>query len=311
MTGRCAVQTFPLQPRGAFSLAASIRFVEGFPASQGAGADGQLHLAFPVESSWETVGVRVTHDAPDGLRAAVVANPDRVGLAAIRDQVERILSLDVDGTGFGAIGRRDPVVRRLQQRYPGLRPVQFHSPYEAAAWAIIGQRIRMTQAAAVKTRLAAEHGEPVDFGDQVLPAFPAPARLAELPLSKGLTERKVEQLRALGRAAGEGLLDAGRLRTQPRDEALATLQALPGIGPFSAELVLLRGAGEPDAFPAHEKRLHRAMAAAYDLGPDPDLDALRQVAQGWRPHRTWVAFLLRNWHQSPTRSAKGSGQQGC
>ena len=48
------------------------------------------------------------------------------------DQVTRILSLDVDGTGFPEVGRRDPVVGGLQARWPGLRPVGFYSPYEAA-----------------------------------------------------------------------------------------------------------------------------------------------------------------------------------
>jgi DNA-3-methyladenine glycosylase II len=52
---------------------------------------------------------------------------------AVRDQVARILSLDVDGSGFPAVGRRDPVVGGLQARWPGLRPVGFFSPYEAAA----------------------------------------------------------------------------------------------------------------------------------------------------------------------------------
>ena len=60
-------------------------------------------------------------------------------------------ALDVDGTGFAALGERDRVVRALQRRFPGLRPVLFYTPYEAAAWAIIGQRIRMTQAATIKS----------------------------------------------------------------------------------------------------------------------------------------------------------------
>jgi DNA-3-methyladenine glycosylase II len=57
---------------------------------------------------------------------------------AVRDHIRRILSLDVDGSGFPEVGVRDPVVGELQVRYPGLRPVLFYSPYEASAWAIIG-----------------------------------------------------------------------------------------------------------------------------------------------------------------------------
>ena len=103
----------------------------------------------------------------------------------------------------------------------------------------------------------------------------------------------MEQLRALGTAAS-GLLDTARLRAMDHDAALTHLRQLAGIGPFSAELILLRGMGDPDAFPKEEKRLHRAMAAAYHLGDEPTLDALERLADGWRPYRSWVGLLLRN-----------------
>lgn len=286
--------TFRMRARGAFSLAAAARFTEGFPAGQG-GGDQRLDLAFPADGDdWTTVGVRVTEDGT-GLLADIVANPGALPTGQIRNQVERILSLDVDGSGFPAVAQRDQVVHDLQARYPGLRPVQFHSPYEAAAWTIIGQRIRMTQAAGIRTRIASQLGHNVDFGDRQLPSFPPPDRLASLNEFPGLNARKIEQLRALGRAAAQGQLDATALRSRPPEEALAHLQTLPGIGPFSAELILLRGAGHPDVFPLHEKRLHRAMAAAYHLDPDPDPETLRAIADRWRPYRTWIALLLRVW----------------
>ena len=82
------------------------------------------------------------------------------------------------------------------------------------------------------------------------------------------------------------------------------LQELPGIGPFSAELILLRGAGHPDVFPRQERRLHLAMAAAYDLA-DPTIDELVAIADSWRPYRTWSAFLLRaRWEETQTRTPR-------
>ena len=300
-----------MRARGPYSLVAAARFTEEFPAGQGGGDQPRMELAFPADKTWTPLGVRVTTDGPD-LLAEVVVNPGKVPLALIRAQVERILSLDVDGTGFPAIGDHDPVVRDLQARYPGLRPVQFHSPYEAAVWAIIGQRIRMTQASVIRTRLATQLGDRVDFGGgSHLPSFPPPDRLAGLGEFPGLTGRKVEQLRALGRAAAEGRLDAAELRGSPVDEALAHLRTLPGIGPFSAELILLRGAGHPDVFPDHEKRLHRAMAAVYHLGADPDLATLRATAGHWRPYRTWVGLLLRVWlEEHPGGGPAGSRGPG-
>ncbi len=101
-----AMETFTLIPRGPFSLAASIRFLEGFtPASYGGSADDVLELAFPVEGSWQTVGVRVRQDS-DGVTAEIVSPeaPSPGLVAEVRPQVERILSLDVDGSGFPAVG---------------------------------------------------------------------------------------------------------------------------------------------------------------------------------------------------------------
>jgi 3-methyladenine DNA glycosylase/8-oxoguanine DNA glycosylase len=76
------------------------------------------------------------------------------------------------------------------------------------------------------------------------------------------------------------------------DEALRRLQKLPGIGPFSAQLILVRGAGHPDVFPADEQRLHAEMRASYGL-PGADVAELEEVARRWRPYRSWVALLLR------------------
>jgi DNA-3-methyladenine glycosylase II len=271
-----------MHPRGPFSLAAAARFQEAFPGF--AGTPGDFALAFPADGSWSTVGVRVTDPgSPDGALAGhVVANPGGLSHDEIRGHVERVLSLDVDGTGFAAVGRRDPVVAELQQRFPGLRPVLF------------AHRISMTQGATLRRRLAEELGERVQLGDRVLYAFPPPERLADLPPTPGMTIRKVENLRALGEAAASGDLDVDLLRDMPVEQALTHLRKLPGIGPFSAELTLIRGAGVVDLFPAETPRLHRAMADFYDLGPEPPLGRLAEIAQAWRPFRGWVAFLLRN-----------------
>lgn len=82
------------------------------------------------------------------------------------------------------------------------------------------------------------------------------------------------------------------------DDAARDLQLLPGVGPFSAELILIRGVGDPDALPRHEHRLIRAARAAYDLPEDADIEP---IAERWRPYRAWVALLLRAWYEAETR----------
>ena len=273
---------FTLHPRGAFSLDAAARFAAGFPGTEVDRPEAEVRFAWAVDDDWRTVEV-VLREQRDAVRGELSGDPPPELARAARRDVERILCLDVDGSRFAALGDHDAVVGALQRRFPSLRPVLFFTPFEAAAWAIIGQRIRMTQAAAVKRRLAEELGE---HG-----AFPSPDRLATLAApQRGLTDRKVEQLHALAAAAREGRLSRDRLRAMDPEDAARDLQRLPGIGPFSAELVLIRGVGNPDALPIREHRLARAARAAYGLPEGADIE---QIADGWRPYRAWVALLLR------------------
>ena len=282
---------FALEPLGDFSLRAAATFWRGFtPGTQsGLDSEGHLHMAFPVEGSWATAGVCV-READDRLVGRVYGDVDA---GAVRRQTARILSLDVDGRAFSEVGRRDPVARELQQRYPGLRPVCFYSAYEAATWSIISQRIRMQQGAAIKARLTQTFGEVVSIHGQPMQAFPGPETLVRLQAFGGLFGSKVVHLRATANAALAGDLDSAYLRSLPEAQALGLLQGLPGIGPFSAQLILLRGAGHPDLLTFDERRFRVAVTRAYGLDHEASDDELWQISEAWRPYRTWVTFLLR------------------
>ena len=285
-------ERFIFTPRGSFSLAQSIRFLEGFtplsPAGGGNAGDC-LRLAFAVEGDWRPVAISARQDDRGRVRVTATgeADPRRVRCA-----IERMLSLDVDGAPLEAAVAGDSVALGLVGELDGLRPVCFASPYEAAAWAVISQRIQMRQAARIRLRMCEEMGPEVGLGGETLAAFPTPEQLLRAPSIPGLPAFKVERLRAIARAALDGGLDAATLRAAGPDAALTRLRQLPGIGPFGAELVLVRGAGEPDHFARSERRLHAAMAAAYGVDP-ADVDALEEIARGWSPFRGWIGFLLR------------------
>jgi DNA-3-methyladenine glycosylase II len=293
---------FTLTARGPYSLRASARFLEGFaPAAYQPAEDRQhLHWAFAVDGSDEVAGVCLRGD--DRVRGEVFGDADPKRVCA---QVERVLSLDVDGRAFPEVARRDPVVATLQARYRGLRPVCFFSPYEAGAWALIGHRLRIRRAAQLKARISAALGPAVDIHGDRRHAFPSPAELVRLAGFPGLSDVKRERLRALATAARDGLLDAARLRSMSGDDALADLKRLPGIGDFSAELILIRGAGEPDRLPEYEPRLLSAVARAYGLEREPEQHELRSLAGRWRPYRSWVAVLLRTFLEDETSDIRG------
>ncbi|HEU0317335.1 MAG TPA: hypothetical protein VFR49_08395, partial [Solirubrobacteraceae bacterium] len=130
---------FELLPSGPFDLAGQNRHFGGWPTLPG--DPGALVMAFPVEGSEASAAV-LLRQAPDGrLHGEVHGAPEPVVARAAADQALAALSLDADGSGWPAVGERDPGLGELQARYGWLRPVLFHSPYEAAAAFVIGHRI--------------------------------------------------------------------------------------------------------------------------------------------------------------------------
>jgi DNA-3-methyladenine glycosylase II len=161
------------------------------------------------------------------------------------------------------------------------------------------------QAAAIKAHITAEHGEIIDVGGRMVRAFPTPAKLAQMSKINGINETKLQRLRGVAEAALGRTLGAAQLRSLPRPLAFEELIAIPGIGRFSAELILLRGAGDPDYTPTAEPRLARAMAIAYDMKAPPSASDIAEISEVWKPYRTWVSLLLRTMLEDETHEIAG------
>lgn len=264
--------------RGPWSLDVCRQFWEGFtPSALPRGTQARerfLRTAFRVDADWSAA----TGEISQRGQTATIAVAGSGDLDAAAAQVGRFLSLDVDARAWPEVGNRDEVIASAQAQLPGLRPCGFHSPYEAAAWSVLSQRLRVAQAAKLRDQLVADHGENS--------AFPAPAVLRRVELD--LPGRKAEYLRAVADAALDGELDGARLHAADPELAISDLQSIKGIGPFGAELIVLRGATAPDAAPREERRLEAVIADRYGPGR-----ALSDVAEAWRPFRTWAAFYLR------------------
>ena len=285
------LQTFNIVPRGDYSLEEGANFIGAWhrAPSDGSEAEGHLHLAFLTDGDWTPVGICLRQDS-ERILGTVYGNAPA---ASVAEQVERILSLDVDGRGWPEVGKRDPVVARLQRMFPGFRPVNWSNAYEAAAWCLISMRISMRQGQGVKERMSRELGQSIDIHGHSLWTFPGPDRLAHLEKFPGLFGRKVEYLNALGRAALAGEVDTETLRSMPREQSLESLQRLPGIGKWGSELVRLRALSAVDELPTQERRLLGAIRTAYGLAHEPDQRKLEQLAEKWSPYEMWVCVCLR------------------
>ena len=169
----------------------------------------------------------------------------------------------------------------------------FHSPYEAAAWAMLAQRRHRSQATALRRRLAEALGQPFQLAGRTEHAFPLPDRLLGLDSFPGLEPQRAGRLRGVAERALAGDLDAERLAAMDTDEALAGLRTIPGLGPFYAGLVQFRSTGVSDALPLGEPRLLQCLRHYYGLAEVPDDQTVRRIAEPWRPFRMWASVLIR------------------
>jgi DNA-3-methyladenine glycosylase II len=279
---------FTITPRGSFSLKEAATF--GFGQRAGADWDGVMRLAFCVDGYAAQVGVEVRQDAAGAVHGVIRgdADPD-----AVRVQVARVLSLDHDGTEFTKVAERDPVIARLQQAAPGLRPPLFHSPYEAAAWSVLSARRPVRPMMTIRQRLSEAHGATFDLAGQQLAAFPLPEALLEVTSFPGLPSDRLGRLHGVAKAALDGALDATTLFELGPDEAMTRLQQIKGIGPFYSSLIVIRGTGFADVLPLAEPKALALTARLYDLDEPVSETKFIEIAQSWRPLRTWAVVLIR------------------
>jgi DNA-3-methyladenine glycosylase II len=282
---------FTLRPKGPFSWELALDVLGTFPPTRRhASGDGIARLAFPLDGDGEPAGVALKWDAFDKVLHGEVFGTTRT--EDVERQVARIFSLDHDATEYPLLAERDPKLGRVMAAMPGLRPVCFTSPYEAAAWGVLSQRIAKTQAANVLERFVSEHGRRIEVAGATVHAFPEPSRLARVTKIAGVAAVKVDRLHGIARAAEGGMLDAEKLRALGDERAPELLREIPGIGPFWSSGIYLRACGIADVFP-NEPLSIAALGALHGLGTRPSLATVVRLTEAYRPFRMWVCFLLR------------------
>jgi DNA-3-methyladenine glycosylase II len=247
-----------------------------------------VSLAFPTDGDFSIAGARLRWDREVVHVDATTAGDE----PPLRAQLERILGLDHDATGFWSVIEKAPELRAVASSRPGFRPVVAYSPYVMGGWSILSQRLRMAQAAVLQVRIAEAAGDTVNVGGQVIPAFPRPQSILARSSFPGVPDEKWRRLSVLAKAALEGKLDVARLAATPHAQARAQLMELRGVGPWTADAILLRGCGPVDLLPLSEPTLHAAVAEVYRLKKAPTDAEVQLIAQAWSPYRMWVSVLL-------------------
>jgi AraC family transcriptional regulator of adaptative response / DNA-3-methyladenine glycosylase II len=245
--------------------------------------------------------VEVGHDAAGRALHVAIEHPDPQGIYDALRRVRQMFDVDADPDAIRRHLQSDPLLRRRVRAAPGLRLPGVWDPAETAVRAIVGQQASVAGARSLLGRLTARFGRLAGPEEAALRlVFPAAAVLMDAPLeTAGLTRARAGAVRAFATAAV-----AGGLRLDQHEETSAVverLSQLPGIGPWTAQYVAMRGLGDPDAFPLGDLGLRRATGLSDR--------ALAERAERWRPWRAYAALYL--WMEDPdvSHDALHAGRQ--
>ena len=243
---------------------------------------GVLRRALRIDG--EAVVVEVEHgDAALHLRA----DPAPVtALAGLAERCRAVFDVAADPVGIAESLGGDPTLGPLVRDRPGLRVPGAWDGFELAVRAVLGQQVSVRGATTLAGRLARRFGDPLPVPrGSITHLFPRPEALAAAPVEAiGMPAARAETIRVLARAVAVGELELAP--SAPFETTRRRLGAIPGIGDWTVEYVAMRALRDPDAFPAGDLGLRRA------LGVSP-----REVSawgERWRPWRAYAALHLWN-----------------
>lgn len=302
MTDETATTSFAVPSRSPCHLEATVRVLQRSLRNRIDLWDGARYLrvlATPEGTRLVAVENRGTVDAPAVQCQIFGGSVSPATQVQLSMTVQRLLGLTADLTPFYTLAARDTRLKEAINVLRGLKPPRFATLFETVVNVIPFQQLSIAAGVAVVARLVERFGPRVEFSNRTYVAFPRPdqiaaARLDELQ-SLGLSRAKARTLSALAGQVLSGALSEEQLEAMPSTEAMAALTAQPGIGPWSAGLILLRGLGRTEIFPAGDVGAARNLGRLLAMEGRTRVVDVRPVVAQLGPAQGYLYFYALGW----------------
>lgn len=275
--------------------------------------DGELRFVLELERATYLIGV--CQPEPDLVTYRALGDPLAAHDVALAEgAVRRLLGMDVNLAPLGALMESEPVIGPLFRRLAGMRPPRFLSLWETLVQVIPFQQVSLAAAMSAVNRLAGKYGARVHFEDADYLGAPSVERAAAWTDADlracGLSQSKARALRGCVESIQSGALREETLAAISDEEAALQLRRLPGIGPWSAQLILLRGFGRLRMFPSGDSGAARGLRTLFKDARDPDSEAAAALSRlgAWRGYLYFMLLASRHL-QAATDSGEAGVQQ--
>jgi len=205
--------------------------------------------------------------------------------------------LDQDLGEFYQMARQDRVLKKIADKYYGLRIMCIPDLFEALVWAIIGQQINLTFAYTLKKRFVEQFGENLTFEGETFWLFPSFEKIASIEVEDlrklQFTVRKAEYIIGIAKAMKNGELTKELLlQKQNYQQVQKSLMLIRGIGAWTADYVMMRCLHYTSSFPIADVGLHNALKNLLGLERKPTIEEIEQLAADWKGWQAYATFYL-------------------
>ncbi len=233
------------------------------------------------------------------LRAELTAGNklDDVDCKKAREIVSLLFNLDLDLANFYKAVKQEPTMASLTAKLRGLKSPTTQTVYEALLDSIVEQQISLKIANIMERKIVRKFGETLSVNGKAFYVYPTAEALAKAATAElrgcGLSQRKAEYINEISSRIVDGSLDLEKFKEYTdADQVVREMDAVRGIGVWTAELTVLRSMRKWDAFPADDVGLRRIISHYYRRGERISNVDARKIAEPWSPWKGLAAYYL-------------------
>lgn len=204
--------------------------------------------------------------------------------------------LDNDLTSFYEMAKADPLLKIPVQKFYGLRVIGIPDLFEALCWGVLGQQINLAFAYTLKRQFVEKFGDFIEWNGKKYWVFPSYERIAQLTpadLSNiKMTVKKSEYIIGIAKLMASGELSREKLMEMDFKDAEKNLMKIRGIGPWTANYVLMRCLRFQTAFPIDDVGLINSIKLLQNMNRKPTKDKIMELSIPWKNWESYATFYL-------------------
>ncbi|MFJ6211131.1 DNA glycosylase [Lysinibacillus sp. NPDC092081] len=204
--------------------------------------------------------------------------------------------LDNDLTPFYEMAKADPLLKMPAQKFYGLRVVGIPDLFEALCWGVLGQQINLAFAYSLKRQFVEGFGDSIEWNGKKYWVFPSYERIARLTPNDladiKMTVKKSEYIIGIAKLMASGELSREKLMKMNFKDAEKNLIKIRGIGPWTANYVLMRCLRFQTAFPIDDVGLINSIKILRNMDRKPRKDEILEISSPWKNWESYATFYL-------------------